>query len=242
MSEGTAVQLEQKRFVINPESLEAMKRIRDTLPQLQEDYPFLSGFSFYGSRTKGTEKPSSDLDMRIFYNPSKSKDIFRAEGVEVPYVSRAKKAELATKLSEISGLALDSKEGVMTDISEERTDRDIILFTEHAKDYIEKGITEEDIDYFRTVPPAQNLFSQFFLAVGEGVYMNRAYIMESFKNMPHGEEYFQLLMKCLARMERDSSHKYPTPQYQRLPGTIEEAQRYFLIRQDPVEVIASKAA
>jgi len=41
MPEATPSKLETKRFVINPESSEAMRKVQAALPKLQEQYPFL---------------------------------------------------------------------------------------------------------------------------------------------------------------------------------------------------------
>ena len=247
MPEAVANQLEQKRFVITPESLNAMKRVRDALPGLQEQYPFLSGVSFFGSRTKGIEHEGSDLDLRIFYDTSKSKDLtstFGGLSQAVPHVKKDSKYELAGKISAIAGLNLDtSHDGWAVDISKERTDKYIEMFTEISSEGIGgEGATDDLIDHIRSTPPGQNLLGQFFLAIGDGVYANRAYILDQFSQVPHGEEYFQILMECLARMERASNHKYLTPRYEGLPKTINEARKYFLTKSNLSEEQSALAA
>jgi predicted nucleotidyltransferase len=43
--------------------MDGIKRLRATLQELKSDYPYLSGLSFFGSRTKGTEHSKSDYDV-----------------------------------------------------------------------------------------------------------------------------------------------------------------------------------
>lgn len=243
MSESTDARLEQKRFVINPDSMQAMKHIREALPQLQADYPFLMGVSFFGSRTKGKEIEGSDLDIRIFYNSDKSKDLTTIPEIPpTPYVSRDSKAQLQIKIREVSGLDLDQHDGLLVNISREKTDNYLELFTDYVKQFIDSNSVDDNIHDLAAIPPAQNLYSQFFLAVGEGIYENRAYIMERLRQTPEGEKYFQVLMKCLASFER-GGEKHSTPKYERLPQSIEEAERYFLVRQDVLDFQdTSKAA
>lgn len=245
MPESTDAQLEQKRFVINPESMVAMKQVRDALPKLKAEYPFLMGVSFFGSRTKGKEREGSDLDIRIFYDSDKSLELsntFNGLLPAVPHVSREKKAQLQGSIRVISGLNLDQHDGLLVDISRERTDKYLELFTDYVKQFIENNTVDDNIQDLAAIPPAQNLYGQFFLAVGEGVYKNRAYVMDRFRSMPQGEQYFQVLMKCMSSFERGGT-KHPVPEYKRLPQTIDEAQRYFLTRQDVSDPqLTSKAA
>jgi hypothetical protein len=245
MPEATPSKLETKRFVINPESSEAMRKVQAALPKLQEQYPFFIGVGFFGSRTKGMEHPGSDFDVRIFYDSIKSKELSNTLGgllPSVPYISLDNKYDLAVEVSKTAGFNIDTKhDGWFVDISKERTDSYISNFIEVVSKYIDNSLTEDQVDGIRAIPPIQNLQAHFFLAVGEGVYVNRTYILNQFKQMPQGEQYFQVLMRCLAVTERASNHKYPTPAYDHLPKTIAEAEKYFLTRPDLLEESSAAA-
>ncbi len=62
--------LKDYRFNISENSLELMKKERAYLQEQQKKIPELAGLTFFGSRTLGREKESSDLDMNVFYDSS----------------------------------------------------------------------------------------------------------------------------------------------------------------------------
>lgn len=58
--------LEQERFVVYPDSMKGMKSLKSEFGILKQDYPYLSGLGFFGSRTKGKEHEGSDL-MYLYF-------------------------------------------------------------------------------------------------------------------------------------------------------------------------------
>lgn len=77
MPEATDKQLEKRRFVISPESVEMLKKTREAFSRLKQNYLFLSGLGFFGSRTKGREREDSDIDVVIFYDSSRISELFQ---------------------------------------------------------------------------------------------------------------------------------------------------------------------
>jgi len=219
---GQVNRLEQRRFVINPDSMRAMKRVRDKLPKLQVDYPFLSGVSFFGSRTKGAERPDSDLDFCVFYDRSKYTTTHGETAS--PYRDLV---SIRNRIGKVAGFELEVSLAVV-DISKKSTDEYIKYFTEFVGKCLDGDAIANKMGEIALL--ATDLSAQFFLAVGGDVYKNRAYILNQFKQMSRGEQYFQVLMKCLMQAERPSNYKYPVPTYEGLPKTIAEAEKYFLIR------------
>ena len=212
MPESMDQQLEQKRFVINPESMAGMKRLRSTFAELKEEYPWLSGLGFFGSRTKGIGHDESDLDVCIFFNSDKMDTAW--------YFGDW--ATIAGKLQEGLGIKLDKKlkhpmQGQYVDISTRSTE-------EQIKSFI-KGVDE---NWFA---PIGNLFFRFFLTVGDEVYLNREYVLDHFESIPEGNKYFRVLMKDMSRFERGNSADKPsTPNYKRYPKNIKQARKYFITK------------
>ena len=214
MPEAASSRLETHRFVINPESLGAMKRVRDALPVLQGEFPYLKGVGFFGSRTKGMENQDSkisDLELCLFFD-------------DTDYQGSSAYNNLMSAQStirEITGLEIDP---FLVNISRANTDSNIDMFSKIANYALSHGNSHLGFSL-----PVCDLMFQFSLAVGDDVYKNRAYILNKFKTLPQGEEYFQLLMDALTRTER-SFIKYPIPDYEHMPKTIAEAEKYFLTK------------
>jgi hypothetical protein len=242
MPEVTPNRLETKRFVINPESLEAMKRVRDALPSLQEQYPFLAGVSFFGSRINGMEREGSDLDLYICIDISKIRSAINAHesAVDVAREFARGVSEITPKMQKIAEITLGTSRLEPLDIDKKSTDDAMRRFVSSAKDYLGEDVTDEEIDDITFDEPAQDLFIRFFLSVGDGIYKSRTYIINRFREMPRGEEYFRVLMRCLGRFERSSdSEKYVTPQYAGLPKTLDQAEKYFLGKLDLGESVTA---
>ncbi len=70
MSPETARTLPEHRYLPTDESLRIMQEVKRFLPEAEQKFPELYGVSFFGSRTIGREKPTSDLDMMVFYDGS----------------------------------------------------------------------------------------------------------------------------------------------------------------------------
>ncbi len=223
MSETTLTDpLEQKRFVVTPSSMEAMKKIRKTLPELQKQFPYIIGVSFFGSRTKGKESSRSDIDVRLFYDGSKlGFDDYEEKAYGFP--------DARSALSAAAAIPLDHHDWAY-DISDEATKEDLKYFILYTDGLTRDGVLEEHrLDMLLKNPVTQRLFSRFFLAFGDGVYRNRQYVLDQLKQTPNGESYFQMLMESMALFERSNGpSRYQTPKFEGYPKTITEAEKYFL--------------
>lgn len=225
-------ELEFRRFVINPEPLRIMRRLRDSFRELQnfnnpyneseKRYPFLSGLGIHGSSVKGVEKKfgngddDSDIDLVVFYNSERAR-----RGV----LGEAYKREMENELS------CSSFEAPINYLHVDYCD-------------ISKMATQEQLDFLVessgfSINNKSNLFianldliSRFFLACGEEVYENRKFILEKIELLPDRYKVYSTLSEGLAYFERnnDRTDKVRVPAYDRYPRTIEQAKKYFLIK------------
>lgn len=228
MPESTDKQLEQKRFVVSPDSISGMKKLRETLTELQEEYPYLSGLGFFGSRTKGKEHPGSDYDICLFYNMD---TLAKNLGTGRPIIREAW-TRIREELSGQLGAKLDKNFlDFRVNIGKSSVYDRVRLFIETAAQFEKTYDIETVTEKVGTTSPTQNLFSEFFLSVGEEVYESRKWILEQLKAHPQGDKYLKMLMESLAWFERGDNRisKAHTPPYNRYPQTIEQAEKFFLV-------------
>lgn len=224
MNEAGNGELLIRHFVINPESLHVLHEARDRFLVLQKKMPFLSGLTFFGSRTKGTERiddpqhkiQKSDYDTWVFFDS-------RKEGYEQCFVDSTKK-EITKTLFPNEFPQLDIPP--YNDTAPENTKRIIdefignVNFTRKTKGEIIPG----------SLTRSEPLSTRFLLGTGEGLYKNRRFILDNFSSMKYGEWYFSILMKELTFYERLSG-KVPVPMYPRFPETISDAREFFINKQ-----------
>ncbi len=203
-------ELEQKRFAINPESLEMLKKLRKEFDSQRQRFPFLGGLGFFGSRTKGVEGRDSDLDVFMFYNyniiktaKSPTDDVWR----------EYKEAQKIIKES-VSGADVNL---VSVDLSHSSTNREL-------KDFVDD--VNQDSESLKKPGSHLPLLSRFSLSVGKEVYRNREYILGVFEKLPNANEYLRWLMFQLRLWERGHQQSL----YRGYPRTIEEAKKYFLTK------------
>jgi hypothetical protein len=216
MSEISGSQGESERFKPTQESLEKMKQMREVLPSLQEQFPYVSGLGFYGSRTKGLEGPNSDADVIMFFNREKLTD-----PTDEDYGFR----DVRYALSDAAGITIDEKDFAV-DISESGTLNDIKTFIKNVDyDVADPKLAPDQINLrLIKTPTTRKLFGRFFLATGSDIYQNRQYVLERFKEIPNGDVYFHRLMQCMAEFESDTRKDAEIARY---PTTIAEAEKYF---------------
>lgn len=216
--ESTGGILEAKRFAINPDSLEMFKKARSVYTEFSHEYPFLAGIGIYGSRTRGTERPDSDLDLKIFYDINKV-------NIESDYIGKLE--EVRERIANSVGVKLDDHV-FLKNISIEKTDIDIYNYFKFART-LNKAEPDQAVVAIANMQEAENLFARFLLGVGNGLYANRKYVLDEFSGYADGDKYFDLLMKALGTFERDRRGRRPDiPKFQGYPSTIEEARAYFL--------------
>lgn len=247
--------LQSHRFIIDKPSSSAMKKLRTLLPEFSSDLKLIRGLAFFGSRTKGRNKVDSDLDLCVFYDGSKfgpeiltdsdatkaSLDIDPVTGdVRIDpdrlalSVSRTRdrlkyerkiKEKYRETLSIELGLPperLDDQNSwiLMIDISKMATDNVLDEFYKTA-DIIDNGINTAYTPFFK-------LLSRFFLGVGNDLYKNRSYILESLEKRQDGEKLFRILMNQLSEFEKYKSRdNVPFTGY---PKTIVEGKKYFFVK------------
>lgn len=232
IAEAVISRVEQKRFPINSQSLELMKGLRDVFTEMQEQRPYLSGLGFFGSRTRGQEHNSSDIDLVIFYDsskfPKKTTPLKNPNFVIESFKGRLIQAGNGVKIHM-----------VVDDISQKITEKYIEELISSRPRQIFERIVGKDPKTDLGVPVSQlSLAGRFFLAIGNDIYRSRRFILERLKAMPDGDRYWQILMGALAKVESGSRRRKGNHrQYQRYPQTIEEAEWYFLIRLEQVVII-----
>ncbi len=216
MKETLPASLEKKRFIIHPESLKAMKGVRDSFAELKKKYPYLSGLSFFGSRTKGTESEGSDFDLIVFYNSDKMRS---SEKVD----SHGHILNSLIRKSFLSDIDMDK-----VDISRKETMNEIDYFIKVADRALQGAYNPRHLLFW-----SRPLVTRFYLAIGDGLYENRRLILDKFKSMGHeGDKYFAMLMDVLGASERnnDREGKEYVPRYDRYPKFITEAEKYFTVK------------
>ncbi|MEX2007448.1 MAG: nucleotidyltransferase domain-containing protein [Candidatus Levyibacteriota bacterium] len=232
MAEATVgLKLEQKRFVVNPESLGGMEKIKSTFNELKEEFPWLSGLGFFGSRTKGMESEGSDYDICVFYNMNRM-----PEEKQVLLGGTEDWDRIRERIEKGLGVKLDSRfsrlaGGLHINISKGATNNRVENFIKAAEPFVNRKVDKTELMHAIGIPSTQDLYSQFFLAVGDEVYESRKYILDQLRDHENGEEYFKMLMDALGWFERglDQPSKPHIP-YRRYPQTIEQAEKYFLTK------------
>lgn len=209
MPEEVAEQLETKRFISNPESRRLMDEAKSIFSEQKKLHPYLSGISFFGSRTKGMEGESSDLDLIVFINEDNNVG---------PHISEKSIKDIFTN-------GINSKVDIKVfDISERETQRSVESFIRFIYPYkdLSSAASLTNIYFF-------SLCARFFLAVGNDVYKNRQFILDQFKASPNGEACFQILMQGLEAFERDRDRpeRMQAPDYSGYPKSIRQAEQYF---------------
>lgn len=190
MAENNAV-LEQNRFVMNPDTKDGIRRLDSTFLNLKQQFPYLSGLGFFGSRTKGVEKTESDYDVCIFYDSSK---------MDPQLGTRSQWNNIIEELETNLGNRLDTKvdkpgDGLRIDISKEATDNQLEIFLESAEPFVNSITYDATLVENTGNPSTQNLYFRFFLTIGEEVYKNRKYILERLKSIPNVINIFKFSWK-----------------------------------------------
>lgn len=141
----------------------------------------------------------------------------------------AKSKQAVTDLMKKSGLPIDyddetgqNKTIFTIDISQVATDRAIdllVMYVDANANSSTDRVRPGDIN-----DVTFTLASRFLLGVGEGLYQNRSYILNTLGKMENGENYFQGLMICLKGVQRVED------QQGKAPNTISQAKSYFMIQ------------
>src|SRR3989338_3548302 len=212
MSESGAQILENKRFVVSPESIGLIKDVKAVFLERQKQFPFLSGVGFYGSRVLGREKKASDIDIILFYNSQRASG-FNQSGV---FFNFAINLGHIPNETDIKTLDLNPAK-IASDLASFKAEIDRRLISGESLNLGEYG-------------PAKGIFSVFHLAVGDEVYITRKNILNSFRKMNEGDIYFAALMNNLFQWERSEKNPNRIPIYQNVPQTVSEAEKFFVTK------------
>jgi predicted nucleotidyltransferase len=224
--------LELHRFIITPESREMLNGIREQLPRIQEESPWVEGVGFFGSRTRGQENESSDLDVIVFYNSDfDSTNVVHERDVE----------SLTDSVGATVNLHPFEDDHVKNvpfryDISSTNLRNDIVKLEEAIQ------IVKDDGNDILSLTPRQvldraedhgsdlgNLDYLFMLAVGDDVYKARKFVLDQLAQTPDGDTAIAFISNILNYKERDRARKKrpDTPDYDNYPTTIEAARKYY---------------
>lgn len=236
MSQNLENYQQTHRFDISDQSFVGLRLLRGEF-RIQEEFNFVKGLGFYGSRTKGRAREfnlllpwrrGSDFDVCVFYDGSIFNTNASTTG-DLPKDQSQFEVELQGKIIDIVTTKMKkTKQGkgstVLIDISKKATDRSLEDFYEGVRSNTNPFSLE-----------TRKLLARFFLGIGTGLYENRTYILDELNKKPNGDELFGILMQRLHGFERtrndDPDHPNETPvPYEGYPKTIKEARRYFIIR------------
>ncbi len=246
----------EKRITPSNFSMDCMRTLRDSLPEIQKEIPQVKGHAYFGSRTVGLEKEESDLDVVIFYDGTDFQTAIPAGLIDengdlilkniplyMQYQTEVNARKSARQNAEhamrnryslvmeemglpVSKTTINGENGtiLLVDISVTETVNQMQRF----KAYVDENINDKGVVIFEGINGVTfPLVSRFFLAVGDGVYENRQYILNYINDLDrssnNGNRYLSALMDMLHNFDR----KDLTNQYD-LPHTIEEARKYFL--------------
>lgn len=202
------------RFKIDHQSAEMIGSVCSGYTELKEEYPYLQGLGFFGSRVIGKQSSGSDLDICIYLDRS-----------DVGY-SRTCDEILIMKLEDLSGVEIGRHPGLVVDVSREGTEEAIgnyLRLTESVRYYPQEKKIAEVVKSHE----ASNLFSRFFLHFGDGIEKNRKFVLDELEEYA-GPGDFELLMRGLAYFEQYRMHGNSEEfNFENYPTTIEEARKIF---------------
>ena len=208
------------KSVPSKDSLGHMKFLRDNIREIQTGIPQVKGIAFFGSRKKGVEKQTSDLDTVIFYDSTEltasgKVEFFTPDNKPVSdyrekmeaYNRDKEKLEkikqnIINRVSQLMiqrGLPVDHDRRtglhgsiLLVDISQAGTDKALEKFFR----YIDGFQNADDIKPDGINGPTFELVSRFFLGVGDALYENRKYVEQEINKKNDREKYMRGLEVC----------------------------------------------
>ena len=244
--------LEKYRFAPTPESLTKIQELKRFVQHLRLTYPEIGGIAFFGSRTTGLEHKASDQDAVIFVDgtrfvPTQKPMDFSGGKLIVnplafPESRRLNEGKLELHTSVLAaveekmrelGLPIDKDDATgqnktvsVVDISQKATDqilRHFMQSVDRDTNFGKQPLPLDQVGYIEF-----NLLSRFYLAVGQGIYTNRRYILD--KLALANPRYFDALMQYLQYSERTkvTTKRKGLTAFNHYPATIADARKYFL--------------
>lgn len=239
MVDASLEYLAHKRFDISQDSMQLMRSVSS---ELQQDESFkVKGVAFWGSRTKGLAKVTSDLDTAVFYDGSQYPTDYYVYQPEEKLESALREGVKA-KSDHIKAIRQKAASLVAGKVPTMES-------TEHLMDSIcPVDISFKNLDYLldtyrhdtqTDIGSVQRfeLVSLFFLGIGDGLYQARSYVLDKLGN---DDVLFARIMNDLSSLERPQFNQgktfFPAPRskrneppiYPMYPQTIAAAREYFL--------------
>lgn len=227
----------EKRFILSKEQFaqERIRGIKDTVRELQKEYSEVLGLCLFGSMTKGTVCPESDIDGSFFIDADKvakkfgfkENDILQNINVELGRAECFKEnselgipdygREIREKLQERLNLSLKQiKHITVRPISENIIDQHL--------DILKRRV--EIREYSGPLYPSRNLFPMFHLETGRGIKKCRKYLIDKLiASGETGEKVWKAIIKSTEELEHiriDTRKRYPR--------TLKEAQKVYGLR------------
>lgn len=236
---GAVHVLERRRNYIQPESMQRLKAVRSQLPEIQRQYPYVRGVGFFGSRTRGLEKPESDLDLFYYVNetPDSLQDDLAAITQHLQSVTDSVQIEAKRRRGYFK---LDlRKENLDGKFDELVSTVDVIASSQNIPVGELQLITpqseletDEEFNERQKNTPRLPLSDLFLLAIGDDVYKARQYVFDKFKTIPDGNDYLNVLMQHRFGSEREltqyKNKDITVPSYTDYPKTVEQAEQFFI--------------
>lgn len=248
--------LAEYRFAPSEESLRAMKELKNTVNELSTKHPEIAGIAFFGSRTTGLDRHTSDQDVVLFVDGTHlvpKEQMLTVINGQLHINPRAKieSVKLKEERESLYAIAVATIENKMQELNlpvdkDEKTGRNkTVMLVDISKNATDKVFNEFKVSVDRDTnfgklplvlnqvgPFEFNILSRFYLAIGNGIYANREYILDKFEALD--ARYFQALMQYLQYSERTktTTKRDGLEAFKHYPKTIIEARKYF--RTEPI--------
>lgn len=223
---GALQALETQRFVTTPESMKIMKGVVGNLPYAREANPAVQGVGFMGSRTKGLERPDSDLDLLVFYD--RSIDYIGTDDLDRLTIGTGVRPDSTNDGELMFSFGVNIAQKVLKEEVVE-LDKAVSII---AREDLASSTTAElfPILHQRDIRSFRNVVSLFHLAAGKPVYRARRYVFDQLEQYETADQIMSLVGDLLNYDERElAREKHPaTPLYQDFPQTLPAARNYFI--------------
>lgn len=223
---GALQALETQRFATTPESMKIMKGVVGNLEAAREANPAVQGVGFMGSRTKGLERPDSDLDLLIFYD--RSIDYIGADDLDRLTIGTGVRPDATDDGELMFRFGVNIAQKVLKEEVVE-LDKAVSLITKENLANLSMSELFPALDQ-RDIRPFINVVSLFHLAAGKPVYRARRYVFDQLEQYETADQIMSLIGDLLNYDERElAREKHPaTPLYENFPQTLPAARNYFI--------------
>ena len=219
---------------VDRRSREIRKSLRDAAKETVKKYPYVAGFSFFGSRVKGLEKEGSDIDLIVFIDSNFSIPK-RAVEIVKPFFKETFSDRLASKGAEMLIPPISVHETVISRSSLHKVIKDTLAYNNGEVQSKKQMETMGMVFLNNLVGPQATLISLFHLDIGGSLQPWRAFVIDMLEKAgPTGERLWQEIMQELKRVQEDSritkGAKRPIAE-DVYPMTLERARKVYCPRE-----------